>query len=260
MSQNKTVFISVFLSVLISLGAGFFYLQSVLNTSQEEGDFDQKVVAVFDKDENTEALINKFNAYAQKMQAEANKPKKVDFEIEVEGAPMKGNADAPITILEFSEYECPYCQRHAVQTIPQLQDYIDAGQVKYYFKDYIVHGAGAEMRSEAALCVRDQKDDAGYFQMHDLLFGDAFSSIKDDDNLASNLTTLATDNIEGLDATALQACIENKTHADEIATNSALGKEYGVTGTPAFFVNGYFVKGAYPFATFQEIIESELAE
>lgn len=255
MSQNKTVFLSVFLSVLISLGIGYFYLQSL----NSEAEFSTKVVSVFDADANTEALINKLNAYAQKKQEEANKPKKVDFEISTEGAPMKGDINAPVTILEFSEYECPYCQRHVAQTLPDIQDYIDAGKVKYYFRDFVVHGEGAERRAEAAHCVRDQKGDEGYFQMHDLLFGEGFD-LEDDDAIVGNLVKLASENIDGLDATTLKSCIEAKTHAEEIAQNGELGKSYGVTGTPGFFVNGVFVKGAYPFATFQEIIESELAQ
>lgn len=258
MSQNKTVFLSVFLSVLISLGAGYFYLQSIM-PSQSDEDFAEQVVAVFDTDENTGAVIDKFNAYAQKMQEEANKPQKVDFEVSYEGAPMKGDVDAPVTIVEFSEYECPYCQRHAVQTIPQLQQYIDAGQVKYYFRDYVVHGDGAELRSEVAHCVDDQLGDEAYFQMHDLLFNEGFE-IQNGEGALDALVSLATDNIEGIDGAALKSCAEAGTHAEEIAQNGADGKEYGVTGTPSFFVNGYFVKGAYPFETFQEIIEAELAQ
>ncbi len=247
---------SVFLSVLISLGVGYFYVQSQNN----DADFGDRVVAAFDEDENTGAVIDRFNAYAQKMQEEANKPKKVDFEISTGNAPMKGSAEAPVTIVEFSEYECPYCQRHAVQTIPQLQKYIDAGQVKYYFRDYVVHGAGAQLRSEVALCVRDQKDDTAYFQMHDLLFGEAFTAIKDGEGALDALVALATDNIDGIDGATLKSCAEAGTHAEEIAQSSTDAKSYGITGTPSFFVNGYSVKGAYPFETFAEIIDAELAQ
>jgi len=255
-SSSKIISISVLLSVVLSLGAGYFYLQSLNSNS---ADFGQKVVATFDNDTNAEALIAKLNAYAQKKQEEANKPQKVSFEISTENAPMEGSVDAPVTIVEFSEYECPYCQRHVVQTLPDIQDYIDAGKVKYFFRDFIVHGAGAETRAELAYCVRDQKGDEGYFAAHNLLFGDAFG-IEDTDTLVADLVKIASEKIEGLDATALTSCITAKTHAEQIAKNSADGKQYGVTGTPAFFVNGTFVKGAYPFTTFQEIIDAELAQ
>src|SRR3989338_2866320 len=93
-------------------------------------------------------------------------------EVNIEGAPFKGEDKAPVILVEYSDYQCPFCGRHYSQTYPQiLKEYVDTGKVKYVMKDFpLSFHQYAQKSSEAAYCVRDQKNDDGYWAMHDKIF------------------------------------------------------------------------------------------
>src|SRR3989338_2784146 len=92
--------------------------------------------------------------------------------VEVKDSPVLGSKDAKVTMIEFSDYECPFCGRHFTQTYPQLKkDYIDTGKVKLFWKDFpLSFHPQAQKSAEAAHCVKELKGDAGYWAMHDKLF------------------------------------------------------------------------------------------
>jgi protein-disulfide isomerase len=167
---------------------------------------------------------------------------------------VKGSKDAAITIVEFSEYQCPYCKMYFENTYQQLlKEYVETGKVKYVFRDYpLDFHPEAYPAALAAECVRDQKGDESYFLMHDKLF--------------ENQETLSTANYEkwadelGANKAKFKECFDSDKFKDEILKDLTDGKNVGVRGTPAFFVNGRFISGAVPFEYFEAMIEEELAK
>jgi len=177
-----------------------------------------------------------------------------------------GDPNAPITIIEFSDYECPYCKRHVEQTYPQIKEnYIDTGKVKLIFRDLPLsfHDPAASKEAEVAECVRDQVGDSKYFEFHDLLFvsTQGNGSGMPDEKLYSLVTQV------GADSTQVKSCLENGDKKQEVINDKTEGASYGVTGTPSFFVGkseqgntiqGEKIVGAQPHSTFEAVFEKLL--
>jgi protein-disulfide isomerase len=167
--------------------------------------------------------------------------------------PTKGNLDAPVTIVEYSDYQCPFCLRNFQETLPELESYIDAGQVRYVFKDFPIHSIHpqAQKAHESARCARELDGEDAFWEMHDLLFASqndwagAGNHVEVFKGLASEA---------GLDRQRFDECLDSGRYADAVNAELAEGQRLGVTGTPAFFINGQRVSGAQPFAVFQQII------
>ncbi|MFH1054276.1 MAG: thioredoxin domain-containing protein [Candidatus Woesearchaeota archaeon] len=163
---------------------------------------------------------------------------------------VKGDINAPVTIVEFSDYECPFCARFYSQTLGQIDDeYIKTGKAKLIYRDFpLGFHAQAQKAAEAAECAGEQ---GKYYEMHDKLFEDGvaggLSSFK---KYASDL---------GLDTAAFNTCLDSGEMADEVKKDFQDGQKAGVTGTPAFFINGRLVVGAQPFSVFKQAIDAELA-
>ncbi len=169
--------------------------------------------------------------------------------IALDGAPVRGPANAPVTIVEFSDFECPYCVRVQPTLVQIKETYKD--QVKFVFKDYPLHNIHpkAQKAAEAARCAGEQ---GKYWEYHDVLFANSKALTPADlKKYAANLQ---------LDTTQFGTCLDSGKHAAAVNQDLAEGTRVGVTGTPAFFVNGRFLSGAQPFAAFQEAIEEALEE
>lgn len=167
-------------------------------------------------------------------------------------AGAKGNPEAPITIVEFSEYECPYCQRYVSEAYEQIfEEYSD--RVYYVFRDFpLPFHSHAQQLAEAARCAGDQN---AYWEMHDLIFAERDDWVGSEDAgdwLASVMAKL------GLDASAFQTCLDSGKYVQAVEDDIALGKSVGISGTPSFFINGQMLVGAQPFTAFQSIIDKEL--
>jgi len=167
-----------------------------------------------------------------------------------------GDPNAPVTIIEFTDYQCPYCERHFTETLPSLQaDYIDTGKVRYVFKDFpltTIHPQ-ALLAAEAARCAGVQD---AYLPMHDALFANQ-SQWSGQSNAAERFVEYAA-NI-GLDSEAFRACLESGEMETAVLADQAEGLNFGVSGTPAFFINGYLLSGALPYTNFSQALESLLA-
>lgn len=166
-----------------------------------------------------------------------------------------GSEDAPITIVEYTDFQCPFCQRHAAQTFPQLQEkYIDTGIVRYVFKDFPLQSIHPEatIAAEAARCAGDQ---GAWLEMHDVLFGSQgeWSGRSD---ILTLFNSYAAD--LGLDTAVFQACVESRQYTDAVEADLQEGISLGVQGTPSFFFNGYFLSGAQPFEVFEQAIDQLL--
>jgi protein-disulfide isomerase len=160
----------------------------------------------------------------------------------------RGRADAPVTIVEFSDFQCPYCKT-VVATLNQLlAQYPD--RVRWVFRDFPIPGLHpqAQRAHEAARCAGDQ---GKFWPYHDLLF-----------ERAPNVAPAALREYAatvGLDAAAFDRCLESGKHRAGVSADMELGAQLGVTGTPTFFVNGAPLVGNQSLAEFQKAVERELA-
>jgi len=169
-----------------------------------------------------------------------------------------GSISAPVTIFEFGDYQCPNCQRFATQVKPLIvKNYVDRGNVRLVFKDFVIYGSDSVNGALAAHCAGDQ---GRFWDMHDLMYSN---------QEAINSGWLSTDNIRrfaseiDLDAEQFDSCFNNKKYAEKITKNVNEGKTLGVDGTPTFIIidsNGEMmtVRGAQPFGTFKEILDKAL--
>jgi protein-disulfide isomerase len=169
--------------------------------------------------------------------------------------PVLGSPDAPVTIIEYSEYLCPYCRRFALETLPLVrQEYVDTGKVKFVFRDFPVHGQPSVVMAVVAECAADQ---GKFWEMQEFLWGRSDEWSQSEDLLAT-LQGYADE--LGLDTEEFTTCLTQGSPVDRIIEDYNVGIQDGVTGTPAFFINGAAVQGALPFEEFQKVIDAELAK
>jgi protein-disulfide isomerase len=162
---------------------------------------------------------------------------------------FKGSANAAVTIIEFSDYECPFCTRFYEETLPLIeQNYIDTGKVKFVYRDYpLGFHPNAQKAAEAAECAGEQ---GKYWEMHDKLFdGGALDT--------TSLKQYAED--IGLDTASFNDCLDSGEMASEVQQDFSDGQSYGVSGTPSFFINGVLIVGAQPYDAFEQAIEQALS-
>jgi protein-disulfide isomerase len=172
------------------------------------------------------------------------------IEATVDDDPAQGPEDAPVTIIEFSDFQCPYCARFQEETLPQiLSNYGD--QVRFVYRDFPLTSlhANALNAAEASECADDQ---GKYWEYHDLLFQN--QAALDVESLKSYAASL------GLDTAAFDDCLASGKYAQEVAKDLQDGTNAGVQGTPSFFINGTPIQGAQPFAAFQAAIEAALSK
>jgi protein-disulfide isomerase len=161
-------------------------------------------------------------------------------------APTLGPASAPVTMVEFSDYQCPYCRR-AQETVDQLLAKYK-GKLRLVHRDFPLDGhPGAMPAARAARCAGEQGKFWDYHRGLLTVLGD-FS----EQDLKGRAVTL------GLDASKFEACLQSSRHDEEIRASVEEGARIGVTGTPAFFINGRMMFGARPIEQFEELIEAEL--
>lgn len=174
--------------------------------------------------------------------------------VSIDDDAMKGDKDAPVTIIEFSDFECFFCARFAKNTLPQIvSEYIDTGKVRFVYRDLpLDKHKNAKPAAIAAECAREQGGDEMYFEYHDKIFENQASLG------AENFKQWAVD--LGLEASQFNECLDSEKYSDEVNKDIADGQSYGVSGTPAFFINNRFVSGAQPFAVFKTVIDEELAK
>jgi protein-disulfide isomerase len=177
-----------------------------------------------------------------------------------DGAPSRGSKDAPVTMVEFSDYQCPFCARYTLETLPQIdKEYIRTGKVRYVFRDFplIPIHPQAFKAHEAARCAGDQ---GKYWEMHDRLY--------------ENYRSLAPANLVdharavGLEMPRFERCLDGGAMTATVQEDLDLARMAGVTGTPAFFIgttrpDGSVVvvsrvAGAHPYEVFKEAIDKAL--
>lgn len=184
-----------------------------------------------------------------------------DVLVAVQQAPVLGHGSARVTIVEFSDYQCPFCRRHSSQVLPELvKEYVETGKVRYIFRDFPIAALHpqAHRLHEAAHCAGDQ---GRYWEMHDRLFEDPQRSA------AKDLAALA--RALGVEEPRFEQCLTDGVHAARVRQGIADGAKARVRGTPTFFVGltepdgapirpQHLIQGAQPYAAFKQAIESLL--
>lgn len=186
----------------------------------------------------------------------------------VDDDPVLGKKDAPLTMIEFSDYECPFCKRYFDQTWPELKkEYVDTGKLKIVYRDLPLsfHDPMATTEAIAANCSREQGGDSTYFKYHDEIFKRTKSNgnglTKDD------LYKIATD--LGLNSTNFKSCLDSEKYKEEVGKDLADAQSSGASGTPTFFIGkttidgvieGTMVVGAQPLASFKAVLDQQLTQ
>lgn len=183
-------------------------------------------------------------------------PTTVDLDSLTDDEPFIGDDDAPVILVEFSDYLCGYCHKFFDETEGQIKsDYIDTGKVKFVYKDFLLGFAGDYEASLLNECVRDQEGDEAYFAIHDYMFQNIAESGFDYDMYSK----FAIDNLD-VDGDDLKDCFDNEDFRDEIYADLDEGRALGITGTPGFVLNGKVMSGAQPYSLFKQAIDAELAK
>jgi protein-disulfide isomerase len=202
----------------------------------------------------------------QRQQAAA-RPRKPPFEpldLDIADAPTLGTANAPVTLVEFTDYQCPFCRRHDAQVRPALlKAYVETGKLKYVVREFPIAQLHprAPKAAEAALCAADQ---GRYWEMHEVMFANQEKlSLAD---LAAHAGTI------GLDVTTFKDCLDGGKYAGRVQVDLQAGRKARVSGTPTFFLGlsdpnapGKLraterLIGAQPYDVFRKTIEALLAK
>lgn len=198
-------------------------------------------------------------------QAQAQQPgpggNAANVRINIAGAPSLGRADAPVTIIEFSDFECPFCQRFSKSTLPEIKrDYVDTGKVRYVFLDFPLEQMHAKARKagEAAHCAAEQ---GKFWEMHDLLFEQTANL--DLRKYPENAKQL------NLDVAKFDQCLGSGRQSAKINGGLASGRAAGISATPSFIITktdggdivtgGVIITGAQPYDRYRQVIEQALA-
>lgn len=234
----------VFASVVIAGAIVFFGTQLGSGANLQGQQFEEKVNEIVD-DYIVQLMNGEITPGAGKVDLSA---------ANANNDAVLGDKNAPVTIVEFSDYECPFCKRFVDETLPQIKaEYIDTGLVKLVYRDYpLPSHPNALPAAMAAECVREQSDDATYFEYHDLIFaGGAITR----DKLVGYAEQL------GADVEKFSKCLDDEKYLSEVQKDMADGQKAGVSGTPSFVIDGEFaISGARDFSEFQTEIEKALAQ
>jgi len=250
-SVKKSTFNGLIIGLIVAVGVAAFIAgtyTSNLNSNQIS-------------EEDLEEAIAKLELKLLQNQLPTEQSK-LAMKISADNDPVIGNLDAPITIIEFSDFQCPFCARFYTQTLPLIyEEYIDQGKVKLVFRDFPIQSIhpNAVPAAVASECANEQ---GKFKEMHDILF--------DNQNEWNNQETVDALSLFSQYATEIQleqetfdSCLTSGKYIEEIQKDLIDGQNYGVSGTPGFFVGndqiGYVqIKGAQPFDIFKKVIDAQL--
>ena len=248
---KKSNFNGLTIGIIIIVGIAAFFAGTYTS------DFYSDEISQADLDEAIAKLELKI--LQNRLPTEQPKP---PVKISADNDPIIGDPNAPITIIEFSDFQCPFCARFHVQTLPSIyEEYIDQGKVKLVFRDFPIQSIhpNALPASIAAECANDQ---GKFKEMHDKLFENQNDWNKKETSAALSMFVQYAEEIK-IEKNEFESCLTSGKHINDIREDLNDGREYGVTGTPGFFVGndeiGYVeLKGAQPFESFKKIIDVQL--
>lgn len=209
--------------------------------------------------ETTSTTMQQFDARIARLESggaaqQPQKPKVVQFTVP-EDAPRLGSADAKVTIVEFADFQCPYCGKFQQDVYPQIKkEYIDTGKASFVYQDFSFLGEESNLAAEAAKCAADQ---GKFWEYHDYLFSHQKGENKGA-FAAKNLKAFA--KTVQLNTSLFNKCLDSGSYAKEVEAETASGRAIGVSGTPTVLVNGKVFVGALPFESFKQAIDEALAQ
>ena len=172
-------------------------------------------------------------------------------EVSVDDDPVKGPENAKVTIVVFTDYQCPFCGKFEREILPLIiSEYVDSGKARVAIRDFpLPLHSNSEKAAEASECANEQ---GKFWEYHDKLFeNQQYLGVSDLKQYAKEL---------GLDTAKFNQCLDSGKYAGEVQKDLQDGQSYGVSGTPTIFINGKAVVGAQPFSVFKQAIEAELAK
>jgi protein-disulfide isomerase len=262
-SRRAVVMLIVLLSASLSLGSW-----TAPARAESEGVSPSEFGALKDALESINTSLEDIKKELQLMRellsqrsTQPTRPADVTALVSLSGRPMLGHTDAPLTLIEFSDYQCPYCRRFFETTLPALKaEYIATGKLRYVFRDFPIDRIHpfARKAAEAAHCAGDQ---GKYWEMHDLLFQNPKALQVEQLKVYARRLDIV--------GVAFDDCLDQGKYATQVQKDVDDGAAAGVQGTPGFFlgkpradgaIQGTIIKGAQPIAVFRQIIERLLAE
>ena len=248
---KKLTFNVLIITIIIITGIATFFAGSYLTNFNSD-----KI-----SQEELDNAIAKLELKILEKQLPKNQPT-LPLKISAGDNPIIGNPDAAITIIEFSDFQCPFCAKFHTETLPTImEEYIDKGTVKLVFRDFPIQNIhpNAVPASIAAECANEQ---GKFKQMYHTLF----EKQKEWNNLETSYAITIFNQYASemkLDEEKFDTCIRNAKYLEEVQKDLNDGRTYGITGTPGFFIGNEKIgfvelKGAQPFESFQKIIDSQL--
>ena len=248
---KRSTYNILIISIIITIGIAAFFAGAYL-TNLNSDQISQ---------EEFENEIAKLELKILENQLPTKQPS-IPLKISTDNDPVIGKLNAPVTIIEFSDFQCPFCAKFHLETLPLIMnEYINEGQVKLVFRDFPIQSIhpNALPASLAAECANEQ---GKFKEMHDVLFENQKEWNKQSiDNVIITFNQYASG--MGLDGNTFDSCLKNGKYVEEIQKDLDDGRNYGITGTPGFFIVndqiGFIeLKGAQPFESFKKIIDIQL--
>lgn len=169
-----------------------------------------------------------------------------------------GDPNAPVTLIEYGDFQCPFCARFHSQVGPRLrEEYIKPGKVKMVFRNFQFLGPESVAAAEAAECAKDQ---GKFWAFHDALYDEEIRDGQEHNGNLNRSFFVSTAQSLGLNVGDFTACVDSGKYADKVAKDTEEAQGAGVNSTPTTFVNGRLVRGAVPYDQFKAVIEEELAK
>ena len=248
---NKSLFKGMTIGLIIATGIAIFFAGMYFTNLNSD-----KI-----SQEELDEAIAKLELKIFQDRLDKNQPK-IPIKISVDDDPIIGSPNAPITIIEFSDFQCPFCARFHIQTLPIIMDeYINEGKVKLVFRDFPIQSIhpNAVLASVAAECANEQEK---FKEMHDILFESQKEWSNQETGGAIELFNQYAREME-LKQEQFESCLTSAKYVEEIQKDLNDGRTYGITGTPGFFIGndeiGFVeLKGAQPFESFKKVIDSQL--
>jgi protein-disulfide isomerase len=172
-------------------------------------------------------------------------------------APARGNLKSKVSIIEFSDFQCPFCKRAEDSVNEVMKNYGDKVRFEWRNLPLPMH-PDAPLAAQASMEAYKQKGPDGFWKMHDLLYANQPSKEKQDGLKREALDSYAQQ--IGLDMGKWKTALDTQSHKAEVDADAKVGNDAGIQGTPAFIINGYFINGAQPYPKFRKLIERALAE
>lgn len=177
-------------------------------------------------------------------------------EVDAGRLPFKGNKDAKVTLIEFADFQCPFCEQWFKQVGPSLmKDYVDTGKVKFAFRQYPFLGQESTWSAEASECANEQ---GKFWDYHDYLY--THQSAENSGAFAKDKLIGFAGNISGINIDQFSTCLNSDKYAKQVADDLSAGQKAGVNGTPTAFINGVSIVGAQPYSSFKTLIDQELTK